>query len=272
MPVVQRDARTLIQYEDRGEGPPLLLLHGWAMSRRVWAFQRELASGFRVIAPDLRGHGSSTASGSFGLTDLAEDVACLCHALKLKDAVIAGWSLGAQVALKSIGMLRDRVTGLVLVGATPRFTSSTDYDAGLPGREVRGLEARLKRDYTRTMGEFFRRMFSPGELSREQENRIARDIVMGSRLPALPVAQAGLAILEQEDLRNILPGVECPVLLLHGDSDTICPPAAAHYMASHLPDARLMLLPGAGHAPFLSRPEEFNRILRDYLQEIHGSH
>lgn len=272
MPVFKSDASTLIQYEDRGEGPPLLLLHGWAMSRRVWAFQRELDNGFRVIAPDLRCHGDSTASGSFGLADLAEDVADLCHALKLRDAVIAGWSLGAQVALKSFSLLHDRVAGLILVGGTPRFTSTTDYDAGLPGREVRGLEARLKRDYTRTMGDFFRRMFTPGELSREQENRIARDIVMGSRPPALPVVQAGLAILEQEDLRDILLGVECPVLLIHGGSDTICPPAAARYMASQLPDARLMLLPGVGHAPFMSRPEEFNRILRDYLQEIHGSH
>lgn len=261
-----------IPYDEYGQGRPLLLLHGWGMSRRVWAFQRSLGEACRILAPDLRGHGASTFSGTFGLDELAGDMAELCRALDLHDAVVVGWSLGAQVALRAFAAIRDRVAGMVIVGGTPRFTTGEGYDAGLADREVRGLEARLKRDYTRTMGDFFRRMFAPGELSREQENRIAREIVMGSRQPDLSIARAGLEILQREDLRQILPDIDCPVLLLHGDSDTICPPAAARYMASQLPDVRLTLLPDTGHAPFLSGPEHFNHIVRHYLQEIHGSH
>lgn len=272
MPVILGENGVEIPYDDRGEGRPLLLLHGWAMSRRVWAFQYGLNDACRIIAPDLRGHGASAFAGAFGLDDLAADVAILCEALDLHDAVVVGWSLGAQVALKSFAAIRRRVAGMILVGGTPRFTTTEIYDAGLPVREVRGLEARLKRDYTRTMGEFFRRMFAPGELSREQGNRIAREVVMGSRQPELSSAQAGLAILREEDLRPILPGIDCPIYLLHGDSDTICPPAAAKCMASLLPKARLALLPGVGHAPFLSQPDTFNQMLRHYLQEIHGSH
>ena len=272
MPVFRCDNGVDVPYEDRGQGRPLLLLHGWAMSRRVWAFQYGLSDSCRIIAPDLRGHGASTFAGTFSLDDLAGDVASLCRGLDLHDAVVVGWSLGAQVALKSFAAIRSRVVGMILVSGTPRFTAADDYDAGLPDREVRGLEARLKRDYTPTMGEFFRRMFTPGELSREQENRIAREVVMGSRQPELSVAQAGLAILREEDLRPLLPEVDRPVFLLHGDSDTICPPTAAKLMASLLPEARLALLPGVGHAPFLSQPETVNQMIRHYLQEIHGSH
>lgn len=272
MPVIERDDGVHIHYEDKGAGHALVLLHGWAMSGRVWGFQRDLAGSCRVITPDLRGHGASSSSERFGLEELAGDLAALADHLELQGAVVVGWSLGAQVALKCFSSIRDRVAGLILVGGTPRFSISADYDAGLSSREIRGLEARLKRDYSRTMGEFFRRMFAPGELSREQESRIAREIVMGSRLPELAVAQAGLAILDREDLRHILPGVDRPVLLVHGEEDTICPPAAAHCMKAHLTQSRLALLPKTGHAPFLSQPEEFNRTVREYLQEIHGSH
>lgn len=272
MPVIRYDNGLEMPCDDRGQGRPLLLLHGWAMSRRVWAFQYDLSDSCRIIAPDLRGHGASNLAGTFSLEELAGDVTALCRSLDLHDAVVVGWSLGAEVALKAFASIRSRVAGMIVVGGTPRFTSDDNYDAGLPDREVRGMEARLKRDYARTMGEFFRRMFAPGELSRQQENRIAREIVMGGRQPVLSVALAGLGILRQEDLRPLLPDVDCPVLLLHGESDTICPPAAARYMASLLPNARLALLPGAGHAPFLSQPETFNSMLRHFLQEIHGSH
>jgi pimeloyl-ACP methyl ester esterase len=272
MPVIHSENGVEIPYEDRGQGRPLLLLHGWAMSRRVWAFQYGLSDSCRIVAPDLRGHGASTFAGTFCLDDLAADVAALCRSLDLQDTVVVGWSLGAQVALKVFAAIRGRVAGMIVVGGTARFTTADDYDAGLPDREVRGLEARLKRDYARTMGEFFRRMFTPNELSREQENRIAREIVMGSSQPELSVALAGLGILRETDLRPLLPEVDCPVFLLHGDSDTICPPTAAKQMATLLPKASLALLPGAGHAPFLSQPELFNPMIRHYLQEIHGSH
>ncbi|MGA2150913.1 MAG: alpha/beta fold hydrolase, partial [Geobacteraceae bacterium] len=69
------------------------------------------------------------------------------------------------------------------------------------------------------------------------------------------------------DIREKLPAIDRPVLLIHGSADTICPPSVARYLAERLPDARLVMLDGAGHAPFLSRPDEFNAILRKFLQE-----
>ena len=259
-----------IHYEEKGTGRPLVLIHGWAMSGRVWAFQRELASDFRLITVDLRGHGrSAVPPGPFRLSDLADDLAALFEHLDLNGATLLGWSLGAQVALRAFHPLRERLSALILVGGTPKFTADGENDAGLPSREVRGLELRLKRDYTKTMGEFFRQMFAPGELSREQENRIAREIVMGSRLPEPEVARDGLGILVSEDLRGLLSGVDRPTLLIHGEEDTICPPAAARLMAERLPDARLLMLPGTGHAPFLSRPEEFNALVAGFMREIH---
>ncbi len=256
-----------IYYEEIGEGRPLVMLHGWAMSQRVWRFQRELADTCRLILPDLRGHGRSGApvAGS-SLADLVGDVITLYDKLDLADSFLLGWSLGAQVALAAFPRIRERLAGLVFVGATPRFTAIDGYPHGLPANELKGMGIRLKRDFNRTMGEFFRQMFAPGELSREQENSIAREIVMEGRLTQPAVALAALDILATTDLREMLPTVDLSVLLVHGSADTICPPDVAPYMAERLPRARLFEFGAAGHAPFLSRPAEFNSILRQFVQ------
>ena len=271
MPLIELPAGATIFYEDSGQGRPLVMIHGWSMSGQVWRFQKPLADSFRLVIPDLRGHGRSTApAGGCSLGDLTDDLAVLFERLDLKDAVLLGWSLGSQIALAAYPRLRERLAGLVLVGATPRFTMTEDYPCGHPAAEPRGMGLRLRRDFNRTMGEFFRGLFASGELTREQENRIAREIVMGGRLPAPAVARATLDILATADLREMLPAVDLPVLLIHGSADTVCHPSAAQYMAERLPDARLEIIDGAGHAPFLSRPVDFTMMLRKFLDGIHA--
>lgn len=271
MPFVKSRDGMEIYYEDIGRGRPLVMIHGWSMSGRVWRFQQPLADSFRLIIPDLRGHGRSSApAAGYLLGDLAGDIVELFERLDLKDAVLLGWSLGSQVTLAAFPRLRERLAGLVLVGATPRFTATDDYPCGLPATEPRGMGLRLKRDFNRTMGEFFRGMFAPGELTREQENRIAREIVMGAVPPGEVAALATLDILATADLRETLPAIDRPVLLVHGSRDAICPLPAPRYMKGELSDARLEVMEGAGHAPFLSRPAEFTAILRKFLDGIHA--
>ncbi len=273
MPLFETPSGISIHYEGSGTGRPLVLVHGWATSGVVWRFQQPLAEACRLITVDLRGHGrSGSPLSGYGLTELTDDLASLFDELSLQDAVLLGWSLGAQVVLAAFPYLRERLTGLVLVGGTPRFTLAEGYEDGHPPSEPRGMGVGVRRDFQKTMGGFFRRMFAPGELSREQENRIAREIVIPGRLPEPSVALATLDILSTADLRAMLPAVDRPVLLIHGENDTICLPGASRYMAQHLPDARLVELQGTGHAPFLSRPDEFNRILSGFLREVYGEY
>ena len=265
MPFLETDDGVRLHYEDEGNGPPLVFVHGWAMSGRVWRFQDQaFAPDHRVVVPDLRGHGRSEA-GDCTLDRMADDLAALWSRLDLRDGVVVGWSLGAQVALRAFSQLRERLRGMVLVGATPRFTAADGYPHGLPAAEARGMGVRLKRDFNRTMGEFFRSMFAPGELDRDQENRIAREIVMGGKMPEPAMARRALETLAAADLRDLLPRVDRPVLLLHGSADTICLPGAARFMAGQLPQATLQIFDGCGHAPFLSRPADFNHALAQFL-------
>ncbi|MEI8355323.1 MAG: alpha/beta fold hydrolase [Deltaproteobacteria bacterium] len=272
MPFFETPSGVTIRYETRGAGPPLVFLHGWAMSGRVWRYQAELlASSFRIITMDLRGHGesSSTVTGRT-IEDFAGDCVELFDRLDLHDATLTGWSMGAQVALRAFDRIGKRVAALVLVGGTPIFTATDDFPSALPPEEARGMAIRLRRNYAKTMNDFIDGMFAEGELSAESYQRIVREIFTGGRLPEPGVALKALDALVSSDLRPLLPEISVPVLLLHGERDTISLPDASRYMMAHLPHAVLQIMEGAGHAPFLSRPAEFNSLMSLFLEKVYG--
>jgi pimeloyl-[acyl-carrier protein] methyl ester esterase len=241
-----------LHHEDLGAGPPVVLVHGWAGSSATFAAEAgALARTRRVIAPDLRGHGRSTPS-PFTLADLAGDLASLVERLALERAVLVGWSLGSLVALAAVPRVRERLAALVLVAGTPRFTACEGWPHGLPRTHVEALAARLRRDPRRALARFDASMFAEGELDDGGRRRVE---ALRAAIPVDPAAaQAGLDVLASDDLRPALAALDLPALLLHGERDAICPAGAARAMASAIPGARLRVLPGLGHAPFLSRP------------------
>lgn len=271
MPFFETTDGTAIHYQEMGQGMPIVFVHGWAMSGVVWMFQKELADRHRLIFMDLRGHGQSTGGDSLSLEALASDLMELFVTLDLRDTVLVGWSMGVQVVLQAFSSLRSRLAGLVLVGGTPRFTAAEGYPHGLPAIEVKGMALRLKRDYQKAMGAFFRSMFAAGEPEHDQYQRIIHDIVMKGRSPEPVVGLKALQILGEVDLRPVLASIDRPALLIHGRSDTICLPGASRFMAETMPMARLQLVDG-GHAPFMARPSEFNAIVAQFAQELHERH
>jgi pimeloyl-[acyl-carrier protein] methyl ester esterase len=259
------DGRSLA-WREAGSGPPLVLLHGWSMSSAVFAeVIEELAADFRLLAPDLRGHGASAPGAGYALADFAADLADWLQTLDLHDAALAGWSLGGQVALELVPAVRDRLRRLILVGTTPRFTAAADWPAGLPDLQVRALARDLRRHYLKTMGDFFALQFAGEAMSRERYRRLVDFAVRAGRLPEPETALAALETLRTADQRGALAGIDLPVLVQHGELDRITLPAAAGYLAAQLPAATLELWPGVGHAPFLSRPREVCRRWREFL-------
>lgn len=265
MPHLEPDHPAVLHHETQGDGPPVLLLHGWSRSGADFApLAARLSENHRVIRLDLRGHGRSSP-GRFTLDDLAGDVIALTEALELRGALLVGWSLGAQVALAAWPALAGRVDRLVLLGATPRFTEGDGWPHGLPARAVEGLAARLRRQPERTLERFFADCFAPGELDDAGRARIAA--LAPGPPPELACLLAGLTLLATTDLRASLPAVTPPTLLLHGDADAICPPGAGRALAALLPRARLELLAGAGHAPLLSRAAEVAARISAFANE-----
>ena len=257
-----------LHFSEAGSGRPLVLLHGWSMSSAAFApVVAALAEHGRVIALDLRGYGSSTAAGGQDLAEHAQDLAAFFDALDLRDALVIGWSMGGQVALEAWPALAGRVAGLALVGVTPRFTSCSDWVHGLPPASVEALAARLRQRFQPALRRFFDAMFAPDELP-ELERRALFDAVLADTALTPATALAGLEALLSADQRPRLAHVRVPALLLHGDRDPICLPAASAYLQAQLPSARRWLLPGLGHAPQLSRPALVAELVLRFAAEL----
>lgn len=267
MAVMARTDGSRLRYADSGAGVPLLFVHGWLMSRRVWTRQAPLATGFRLISFDLRGHGEDDGA-VFSYEACCADIALLIERLGLERVILVGWSMGAQIVLRAFSRLADRIAGMVLVGGTPLFCRSNDFDCGIAPAEVRSMVLRIKRAYQRTAGEFFSAMFSRQDSDTINMRSIAASVV--ARLPSQDIALAALHELVNGDLRPELQRITGPVLLIHGDADTICLAAASRFMAARLSTAQVEIFPGVGHAPFLTHPEEFNRLISGFAQGVHG--
>lgn len=257
----------ILAYRQAGEGPSLVLLHGWGQSSAVFSeIMQGLAQDFRVLAPDLRGHGLSAAAEGYGLDGFAADVRDLVEVLGLGPFALGGWSLGGQVALRLAQALPERVARLLLIATTPRFTACADWSHGLPGTQVRSLGRNVQRAYEKTLGDFFNLQFTPDEITPERYRQILAFALPSGRLPDPGAALGGLHTLEDVDLRAQLAAIACPTLVMHGSEDRIVPVVAGRYLAESISGARRRELAGTGHAPFLSRPGQTLDIWRGFLR------
>lgn len=244
-----------------GRGRDLVLIHGWGMHGGVWQdVAAALAPDLRVHVVDLPGMGDSPPCRP---GTLAQVMAQLVEALPGR-AVVCGWSLGGQLAMRLALQHPERVERLVLVGATPRFVNGDDWQHGVAAAVFREFAAQVMQDYAATMDRFLALQAFGGTASRELI-RALRERFALKPAPDLETLQAALLMLLNTDLRGRLADLRQPVLVLHGERDTLAPLPAAQWLAAQLPQARLEVIKGASHAPFLSHPAAFVARLRAFM-------
>ncbi len=260
----QYDDQRKLSWFEVGEGPPLVLLHGWSISAAAFAEVAELLRHyFRLLIPDLPGHGDSSPAITNDLNGLATDMAAWVQHETDQPVTLAGWSLGGMVAMQIARTRLIPLKRLVLIGTTPRFTNSDDWTLGLPAVQVHALARNLKRRFEKTLGDFFSLSLA-GESVPLERLRAIRSFALKNRpLPRLDVAVDLLDMLANQDQREALGLIECPVLVMHGSKDQVSPFVAGQYIAEAVQDGRLVEFPGVGHAPFWSMPGTFADTLRE---------
>ncbi len=240
---------SLLHLEREGRGPALVLLHGWAMHGGVFApLARVLSEHFELITVDLPGHGGSRDSAlPLALTPVAE---ALAHALPPR-ALVVGWSLGGLVAMAYAMRHPQRVRGLGMLAASPRFVAAPDWPAGMDPRVFEAFGEDLARDYRGTLDRFLM-LEAQGSAHLREELRFLRDAIDARGEPAPRALHEGLALLHDSDLRAGLPALAMPSLWLAGRRDRLVQPEALREAASRAPSSRVQVFAHAGHAPFLT--------------------
>ena len=247
----------MLHTETRGEGPELVLLHGWGMHSGVWgAWQDLLCERFRVTAVDLPGHGLSAYSGERGLGDWADQVLAVAP----RRARWVGWSLGGLVAMAAAQQDAPRLRGVVLLASTPRFVVAHDWPMAMAASLLVDVAQQLATQPERTLKRFVALQLQgsdgAGEALRELRARLR------SRPDADAAAlQAGLVLLREADLRPVLRTSSVPLHWLLGAHDRLIPAGVRHAF----PALQAQVIDTAGHAPFLSHPRACARQVQRWF-------
>jgi len=236
----------------------LVFLHGWAQSQQIWFQQRPAFPDACYL--NLPGHGGEAAVAPECWLDQ------LVSRLPDGPCVLVGWSLGGILAMAIASRFPDRVAGLVLVGTTPRFCVGDGWEHGCDDAGFEAFHAAVVSTSARALNRFFGLMLHGDELPRSEYNGLARHAVDRTRPTSREGLADGLQLLASLDVRSCaLPDV--PVLLVHGEQDAIVPVAAGRWLEAQLPDVQAHYLDACGHAPFLTRPDTFNTMLKQWWQQ-----
>ncbi len=252
MPKLDRDG-VKIHYEIHGEGPPLLLTHGYSSTSAMWQGQIEaLSRRHQLVLWDMRGHGQSDYPGdpnAYSEVATVADMAALLDAVGAQTAVIGGLSLGGYMSLAFYRAHPERVRALLIIDTGPGFKKDDARDAW----NKRALETaeRFEREGLGVLK----------TLSRERSTVSHRD--------ATGLAHAARGMLTQRDARviELLPEIKVPSLVVVGADDTPFL-AASDYMAAKIPGAKKVVIPAAGHAVNIDQPRAFNDAVLPFLDTL----
>jgi pimeloyl-[acyl-carrier protein] methyl ester esterase len=242
-----------------------VLLHGFALHGGLFApLVPALARRHRVHIPDLPAHGRSAPQASLTLDGL---VAALDAALPAgrEPLTILGWSLGGAVALHWAASVPERISRLVLVGATPAFIARDDWPHAMSATALARFGDELRVAYKATLQRFLTLQVQVGERGRATLAAL-RGQLFARGTPTVQALADYLALLARVDLRDEVRHVRARSLVISGERDTLALPAAAAWLADALVDARLITIDGAAHAPFLSHPDAFLDALCGFLE------
>ena len=249
--------------ETLGNGPSVVLLHGWALHGGVFApLMQRLSDRYTLHLVDLPGHGHSRDS------DVALTLDATVEAIlaRTPPGTWLAWSLGGLFALHAAAS-SPQVRGLAMIAATPRFVRGDDWPHAVDASVFAQFGDDLRNDYAGTLERFLALDTMGSEHARSELRALKQDLYARGE-PSPAALQAGLKLLEQSDLRATLPALSVPTLWVAGRRDLLVPSKAMQASAATTPQATFVEIAGGGHAPFLGHADPVAAEVDAFLQSL----
>ena len=250
-----------IAYEVLGDGPPIVLLHPFPTDHTFWLPAAEaLTSRYRVILPDLRGHGESSAGEGPALMEKhAYDVARVLDDAGAGRAVFGGWSIGGYILFECWRRYPERIAGMALCNTRPQ----ADTPEAKASR-LRGADDVLERGTEPFLDGLVPKLFGRTSLEMRPD-RVASARAIMKRMPPKQVAQVQQGMAERPDSQPTLKSIRVPAVILAGDEDVLSSAADAELMRQGITGSEPKVVAKTGHYTAWERPEEAGRLLRQFV-------
>lgn len=250
-------------FEDIGQGPAIVFIHGQPFNRSMWKYQiDDFSKSHRLIIPDLRGYGESEVPKNMVLLDeLALDVIHLLEELKIEKAVFVGLSMGGQILFEIFRLAPGMVSGLVLAHTDARAETEEGYRTRIALSEAI-LEERMERFIEKRLNLFLCEetfKHKPSVVS-HLKGMMRTTSPMGSAM-----VQRGRA--ERRDQTAILSAIKAPTLIVTGEEDEFTPAEVAEYMHQRILGSKLYIIKSTGHLSNMEQPLVFNNLLKDFFEQ-----
>lgn len=248
-----------------GNGVPVLFIHGYPLSRRIWDPQKnELSKYATVITIDLRGHGESFPfDGAYSMDLLADDCKFILEAEQVNaPLVICGLSMGGYITFAMYRKYPHLFKGMILTSTRAGADSlegKTNRDAAIKLATDRGVDA--------IANNMINKIVSPLTISSNPGLvKTIHDIMANTSTLGVIGALQGMR--DRPDSTSLLSQIKCPVLIIHGEDDQLIPIKDAESMHHLMPGSKMVKVPRAGHLPNMEQAREFNRIIQNFLSDI----
>ncbi len=255
----------VMYYDDIGSGSPVVLVHGHPFDRTMWQPQIQAlrAAGFRAVAPDLRGYGQSSVTPACVTLDVfAADIEALMRHLELESVVVAGLSMGGQVAMELAKHFPERLAGLVLADTAPQAET---YNGKRARYEL--ADRLLREGMSAYAEEVLPKMLAPQNLAALPA--VASQVLGMIRSTPAEGAAAGLrGRAQRPDYCQGLSSLDLPTLIVVGSDEELTTIDDARLLYELISHAELVVIDGAGHMPNLERDKEFNSALLSFLRSL----
>ncbi len=260
-----------MSYAEAGAGAPIVLVHGWAANGAFFNdLSAQLAKSHRVYTLTLRGHaGSETGASPLTIETLAADIAHFFEAFDLKNAYALGWSMGAMALWAAAPRICARLSGLIVEDMSPRLVNDESWTHGISSGYAEGDIANtvneIEADWPTYVSRFAPRMFAASirEACPELEAWAAGQMAQADGRAMASFWQS----MASQDFRAALARIVTPMLVIQGGDSQVYDDGATAFIARTAPNAKSVVIKGAGHVPHLEAPDDFLNHIEAFVRE-----